>query len=492
MSIHTVYNRSVNLLSHVRGYVETHRLFQPGAHLVLGVSGGPDSLCLLDVLTELSRDWNLTLSVAHLNHGLRAEAAAEAEHVRAEAEARGWRFFLEQADTAAYAARRKLSREEAARVLRYDFLVRTAQRVGAAAIAVAHTADDQAETVLMHFLRGSGLAGLRGMRPKTMIGDWRLEMSDPSSPSNLYLVRPLLATSRAAVEAYCAGRGLQPVHDATNTDTTFFRNRLRHELLPLLETYNPNLRAVLGRMAAVLAGEHDIVRQAVEQAWQSLVRAEREHVAFDLREWQLLDRPLQRALLRRAVSHLRAHLRDVDFAPIESAVRFSRSASPGRACDVVAGLCLAVEPERLVLRAWDYEQVAPGDLPLLDGEGALSAGWRFVSAELPAGLPNFEAEATAWREFVDAGALTGPPRLRTPRPGDRFQPLGLAGHSVKLSDFFINRKVPVALRARWPLVVSGEAIVWVVGLRLDERFKVGGTTRRVARLEFTRGGEGED
>jgi tRNA(Ile)-lysidine synthase len=492
MSIHTVYNRAVSLHRDVRHYIETHQLFQPGAHLVLGVSGGPDSLCLLDVLTELSGDWNLSLYVAHLNHGLRAEAAAEAERVRAEAEARGWPFFLEKADTGVYASSRKLSREEAARVLRYGFLARTAQHVGAAAIAVAHTADDQAETVLMHFLRGSGLAGLRGMLPKTRLGDWRLEINDQSLVSNLDLVRPLLATTRANVEAYCAARGLRPVYDASNADTTFFRNRLRHELLPLLSTYNPNLRAVLGRTAEVLAGEYEIVQQALEQEWQALTCAEHESVTFDLPKWRLLALPLQRALLRRAVSHLRNHLRDVDFVPIESAVRFSRTAPPGRVCDVVAGLCLAVEPERLVLRAWDYELAAPDDLPLLDDNAALSAGWQFVTAELPAGLPNFETGATAWRQFVDADALAEPPRLRTPRPGDRFQPLGLAGHSTKLSDFFINQKVPVALRMRWPLVVSGEVIIWVAGLRLDERFKVTGGTRRVLMLEFTRNEEGED
>ncbi|MDW8325598.1 MAG: tRNA lysidine(34) synthetase TilS [Anaerolineales bacterium] len=486
MSIHAVYNRAVSLDQDVRRYIETHRLFRPGDHLVLGVSGGPDSLCLLDVLTELSGDWSLTLYVAHLNHGLRAEAAAEAERVRAEAEARGWRFFLEEVDAGTYAAGHKLSREEAARVLRYDFLARTAQHVGASIIAVAHTADDQAETVLMHFLRGSGLAGLRGMLPKTKLGDWRLEMSHQSPIADLYLVRPLLSTSRASVEAYCAARRLKPVYDPSNADTTFFRNRLRHELLPLLQTYNPNIRAVLGRTSEVLAGEFEIVRQAVEQAWQALARVEREHIAFDLQRWRSLDPPLQRALLRRAVSHLRAHLRDVDFVPIETAVRFSRSALPGRVCDVVAGLCLAVEPGRLVLRAWDYEQAMPDDLPLLDENAALTAGWRFLSAELSSGLPNFEAEATAWRQFVDAQTLTGPLHLRAPRPGDRFQPLGLAGHSTKLSDFFTNRKVPVALRSRWPLVVSGEAIVWVAGLRLDERFKVTENTRRVMRLEFVR------
>jgi tRNA(Ile)-lysidine synthase len=460
--------------------------------LVLGVSGGPDSLCLLDVLTTLSGEWNLILAVAHLDHGLRAEAAAEAQRVRSEAEAHGWGFFLEQVDTRVYAAQHNLSLEEAARVLRYSFLARVAQTVGASAIAVAHTADDQAETVLMHFLRGSGLAGLRGMLPKTRIDESRWMIDESRSTQHAALViRPLLSVTRAEVEAYCAEHGLRPVYDASNADTTFFRNRLRHELLPALETYNPNLRAVLGRTAAVLAGEYDIVQRTVEADWAELARADSAHVSFDLKTWRALNVPRQRALLRRAVAHLRAHLRDVDFTPIEVAVSFSLTAQSGRACDVTAGLCLAVEAEQLLLRAWDYEQAAPDDLPLLDERGSLAPGWQFDVIEMAARPSDFNANTGGWSEYVDAGALVESLSLRTPRPGDRFQPLGLAGHSAKLSDFFINRKVAAALRQHWPLVTCGETVVWVAGLRLDERFKVTEATRRTLKLEFIRRGESD-
>lgn len=466
----------MDLLSRVQAYIDKQDLFAPGATLVLGVSGGPDSLCLLDVLQRLSADWRLHLHVAHLNHGLRTEAAAEAEFVRAEAERRGLPFHTETADVRAHAQRAKQSIEEAARHLRYDFLARTAQAVQASAIAVAHTADDQAETVLMHFLRGSGLAGLRGMRAKTKIGDWRLE----NSPiSNLYLIRSLLPVSRADVEAYCAARGLRPVQDSTNADTAYFRNRLRHQLLPELETYNPNIRAVLGRMAEVVAGEYELLTETIDALWKRMARAGLQ-VEFDRERWLTLTAPEQRSLLRRAIHYLRAAERDVDFAPLERAVRFSRRAGPGRHCDVLGGLELKITNAAIVLQEHGSEPQR-ADLPLLDERGQLAPGWRFAVEPAPVAIP----PAETWRVVVDAGRLHAPLTLRARWPGAWFQPLGLGGHRVKLSDFMINAKVDEALRARWPLVVCGEDIVWVAGLRLDERFGLTAATRAAVQLSFS-------
>lgn len=486
------------LLQHVERFIKERALLRLGDTVVVGVSGGPDSLCLLDVLTELAvaGGWQLTLHVACLDHGLRPEAAAEVEAVRREAAARGWAFHSQAADTRAHVAAHRLTLEEAARDLRYRFLAGVAASVGASTIAVAHTADDQAETVLMHFLRGSGLAGLRGMLPKTAVGGWlsaanrQPPVLPGGQPPALTLVRPLLTTTRAQVEAYCVERGLRPVQDPTNRDITFFRNRLRHELLPQLETYNPNLRAVLARTAEVMAGEYDLLQPVLEALWSRNAQADADQVAFDRARWRMLTLAEQRALLRRAIHHLRPELRDVDFSPVETAVRFSHTAQSGRACDLFAGLCLAVESEKLIVRPWRLESSTPDDLPLLTREGRVAHGWRFDAVEGTWPRETIQNPSSSWRVYVDADRLSGPLLIRAPRPGDRFQPLGLAGHTTKLSDFLINRKVPRAWRARWPMVVSDEAIVWVAGLRLDERFRVTPETRRVMRLEFikTEGG----
>lgn len=471
---------------------------RPGDRVVVAVSGGPDSLCLLYVLHGLAGEGGWRLEVAYLNHGLRPEAEDEAAFVRAQAEALGWPFHLGVADTLAQAAKARQSIEEAARVVRYQFLAEAARAVGARHLAVAHTADDQAETVLMHFLRGAGLAGLKGMLPVTEIGSGRSEEDGSDFRpliSDLYLIRPLLGTTRAEVEAYCRALGLDPRHDESNTDTRFLRNRLRHELLPLLEQYNPRLKAVLARTAEVLAGEHALVEVHLAALWEqvTLAPAEQGRVVFERSQWLALCAAEQRGLLRAAVQRLRRHLRDVDFTPLDAAVQFSRRAAPGRSCDLLAGLRLSVEADVVVVHPWGIEAQAMAHTgPLLRADGMLESGWTLAVEVLgpEEWVPGQAApEAQPWTMYVDAEALTQAVCVRARRPGERFQPLGLGGHRVKLSDFMVNQKMPAALRARWPLVVCGEQVVWVAGLRLDERYKVQANTQRVARLRFYQAGE---
>ena len=241
----------------VRSFIAHHAL--RGQLIVVGVSGGADSLALLHALRAFRAEFNIRLHAAHLNHQLRgAESEGDARFV--EALAREWEIpiTVESHDVEAFARLKKLSVEEAARMVRYGFLEQVAEREGAHAVAVAHNADDQVETILMHFLRGSGLAGMRGMQPT----------STYPFHAPLRLVRPLLAVRRIDIEAYCASQRIDPREDASNTDTHFLRNRLRHEVLPLLEQVNPNLRQVLRRNARIIGDDHDYVAQRADGAWK--------------------------------------------------------------------------------------------------------------------------------------------------------------------------------------------------------------------------------
>jgi len=282
--------------------------------VVVAVSGGPDSLCLADAILAQADALGLTPAVAHLDHGLRGEAGrADAEFTRAFASARGAPFFGEQADVAGLATATRASIEVAARRARYDFLARTAHAFGASLIAVAHHADDQAETVLMRLIRGAGLTGLRGMQPLS---------PHPFAPG-VYLIRPLLQVTRAEVLAYCQARQLHPRLDETNETADYLRNRVRRELLPLLEQYNPGIRAVLARLADTAAADLEIIEYAAEQALsQTLWRAaprDPQRLTFDRRAWQALPAGLQRATLRRAVQRLCGDLTDLKLAAIEEA-----------------------------------------------------------------------------------------------------------------------------------------------------------------------------
>jgi len=477
----------------------SHDLLHDGDQVVLGVSGGPDSLCLLDVLSRLAPQHGLRLRVAHLNHGLRREAAGEAAFVQAEAERRGLDYFSETVDVASAATASKQSIETTARALRYDFLERVARRTGARLVAVAHSADDQAETVLLHLLRGAGLRGLRGMLPKRVIGErviGKLVIGNSSAAAvgplpvtnyqlPLFLIRPLLSVTRAEILAYCDENQLTPSIDSSNADLHYFRNRLRLELLPVLERYNPNVRTMLARTATVAAGDYELWLQAAQSLWAATLAgapADPRQVVFDRERWRALSLAQQRALLRLAVDKLRVGPEEIDFAPLEAAAQFSRRAGPGHSCELAAGLTLRVEVEQIIVSGHGAVLDTTDRPKVVNGE--LAPGWRLLIEPLGAGGWSLDrlAATTRWTALVDADRVRQPIQLRARRPGDRFQPLGLNGHSVSLAEFMVDQKVPASQRDDWPLVMGGDEMMWVAGLRLDERYKITPDTRQVLRL----------
>ncbi len=489
-----------DLLRQVREFIRRHDLLSVGDGVVVGVSGGPDSLCLLHLLWRLREEYRLQLHVAHLHHGARGEDAdADAAFVADLAREWGLPATLAREDVPAVARAHKLAFEEAARRVRYAFLAHVAGRVGAAKVAVGHNADDQAETVLMHFLRGAGLAGLRGMRPATPLSEYRLlpQTGRFPLPDRLpVLIRPLLGTPRAEIEAYCAEQGLTPRFDRSNLDTTYFRNRLRHELLPLLETYNPNIRRRLCHTAEVVAADYEWLTQMRDWAWDRVVREETEEaIVLDRAEWEAQPLSLQRALIREAAYRLRPSLRDVDFVHVEAAVEVAGAGTTGAQATLPGGLALTVGYDTLTVADAGYEPLPPGPTlspgtevwVALPGRTPLPGGdWVLEVEFLETWTP---AEVTGnpdrWTAYLDAERLHGTPVLRTRRPGDRFRPQGMGGHAPPLTDWMINAKVPRAVRDSLPLLVSGDGeILWVCGWRVSETATVRPETRRVARLRF--------
>jgi tRNA(Ile)-lysidine synthase len=448
--------------------------------VLAAVSGGADSLALLHAL----RGAGYPLLVAHFNHRLRPEADSDAAFVRRVAEGLGLPFVTDSADVAAYAAEGGLSIEEAARELRYQFLFREARRVGAQAVATGHTADDQAETVLMHFLRGAGLSGLKGMPPRVFL---------PVFDAEIPLVRPLLGWTRAQTEAFCRENGQDFLTDLSNADTAYFRNKLRHELLPLLETYNPQIRQSLEKTARALQGDHELLSEAVEAAWLKTATPGAGFVAFDLPGLQALSVPLRRNLFRRAAFALKPGLRDVDFEALERVASL-------RPLDLAGGLRTVVEGGRLYL--FEDEKHLPGEWPQVSGQYSvfsevtggveiieLGDGWTLTCEHWQPATGHSSLATANWPDdpftaTLDADLTAGRLRLRPFRAGDRFEPLGMLGQTVKLSDLFTNLKIPRRFRENWPVLCVDDEIAWVAGLRMSERFKVTPQTRRVLRLRL--------
>ncbi|HEX6293101.1 MAG TPA: tRNA lysidine(34) synthetase TilS [Herpetosiphonaceae bacterium] len=290
------------LLEQVSAFSDRYALLGTGATVVVAVSGGPDSLCLLHLLHGLAPERKLRLHVAHLDHQLRPDSAADAEFVARTAAA--WRLpvTLGREDVAAIARERRTGIEATARAVRLRFLVETAQTVGAETIALGHTADDQAETVLLRLLRGAGPSGLGAMRPRRTAD---VDLLQPEQPP-IALVRPLLETTRAQVEAHCAEHHLEPRYDSSNQLPIYLRNRVRDHIIPLLKTYNPSIVATLGRTARVCAEEDDLLNELVERAWQDVAQLQADGILLDRQHFMQLHRALQRRLLRKAAQLLAA------------------------------------------------------------------------------------------------------------------------------------------------------------------------------------------
>lgn len=485
----------MDVLKQVRATIRDYGLFEAGETVVVGVSGGPDSLCLLHVLKRLQGELGIQLHVGHLDHAIRPESSDDARFVAGVAAEWGLPATIERQDVPALARAEGFAIEQAARRARYRFLARVASESGARTVAVGHNADDQVETVLMHLLRGAGLAGLRGMQPRLPYPPALGPHPAQAIADTLTLIRPLLEVPRPAIEAYCQEHDLKPRFDRSNLDTTFFRNRLRHELIPELEKYNPNIREVLRRTARVVADEYDYLRRQRDRDWDRVVTSGDDHFVFDLEAWQTLHVSTQRSLLRQAVRRLRRELRDIDWVHIENALEVANTKPAGSEATLPAGLALFKSydsftvgeapplPDWPRLRVERLPLVIPGVTPLPGTD------WQLVADTLaPSEVSESELNRpNPWHTVLDLDAAGLELYLRRRRPGDRFRPLGMAGHSKTVADFMIGEKIPQHVRDFLPVLADADdQIVWLAGWRLDERVRMTDTTTRVLRLKFVR------
>ncbi len=461
----------------VRRFIDSKGLVPTSGPLVVGVSGGPDSVCLLHLLVQLRDEIGLDLHVAHLNHQLRdAESDGDAAYVSDLSESMGIPATVAIQDVQAYRYQKRISLEEAAREVRYDFFSEVAQSIGTECVAVGHTLDDQAETILMHLIRGGGLSGLCGMRP---ISHWQL-----ASESPLTVIRPLLEVSREETQAYCTVYDLFPRKDSSNASDEYLRNRIRRELVPLLERYNPNIQQGLARLGSSLQGDSDYLSIETSRLWGSVADDCPEGISIDNRAFVELPLSLKRHLLRSVWQRVAGSVQDIEQIHIESMINLLEMPA-GKQLSLPDGLHLLGGYDRSLITR---EENISCSLPTLEGEYQFAvpgetfiSDWRITARVVENRDELFEEDrygATFDFELVGE-QLT----LRTRKDGDRFQPLGM-NHSKKLQDYMVDARIPRGWRDRVPLVCARGQIIWVVGWRIDERAKVRSTTKRVLRLEF--------
>ena len=462
----------VSMLEKVETTVNRYQLLSKGDLVVIGVSGGPDSVALLHVLTGLQEKYQLALHVAHLDHMFRGQESRD-DACFVDRLARDWGVpaTVASRDVPALIAQTGMSPQEAARQVRYSFLKEVADGLGAQKIAIGHHADDQVETVLLHILRGSGPEGLGGMRARQHC-----------------LIRPFLEITRTDIERYCQQYHLATRKDPSNSKPVYVRNRVRLKLLPLLRAdYNPQVTSALLQMANLLREENDFLEQELDHLWPLLImKSSPETLTLDAEYFVSLHTALQRRTVRRVFLSLRGDCAGLGFEHVERVVRFGREGTAGKIVELPHGVKVTRQHRELVFQlrasteglvvAFHYRLQVPGEtrLPVLG---------KTITANLvapPQVLP-FRAESNeAW---LDYQKVELPLFIRQRQPGDRFWPFGAPGPK-KLKEFFIDAKIPAEERDMIPLVASVNDIVWVAGRRPDDRFKVTENTKQVLYLKL--------
>jgi tRNA(Ile)-lysidine synthase len=442
-------------------------MFRPGDTVLVAVSGGPDSVALLHALHTRRDELAITLHVAHLNHCLRGEASdADEEFVRALAHEWGIPATVERVDVPALRRQLRVGEEEAARRARHEFLRRTAEAVGACRIALGHTADDRAESVLMNLIRGAGMDGLASIRPVSG-----------------HIVRPLIDTWRSEVEDYIRGNQLHFRVDETNEDITYTRNRIRHELIPLLERdYNRRVKEALVRLAEIAQSASALIDGAASDALGRITY----RGAIDAGLLLELPQALKYQVVRSEIERLKGDLRDVDFQQIERVVEALNSGADF-AITLPSGTIYAVRTDRefRITRKEELPDVEPFDIEIaVPGTTTIPQIGLTIHAEIvenPEPAPTPPDSVTIPQE-----AISGPLRVRSIRPGERIVPFGMRD-SKKLQDVFVDKKVPRADRALAPVVVDSEKVLWLVGVVASEATRITKGTRRATRLVAARG-----
>ena len=487
------------LESIVTAYIDKHQLLPANGEIVVAVSGGADSLCLLHLLHQLcgpgKRYPQVRLHAAHLNHKLRGEASArDAAAVASIVSSWGLPFTLGEIDVPALARQERRSLEDAARSARYRFLREVAH---GQPIAVAHHAGDQVETLLLHWLRGSGLAGMVGMLPR---------QHD--------IIRPLLEVSHAQTVAYCQEHGIMPLEDLSNTDPRFLRNRIRHELLPLLESLNPSIHSTLLRSAGVIGVDVEWLEAQVDVRWSTVVISEQDDIIkLNVQELLALPLSLQRHLLRRVTARLcdgQSPLEIRHYTLIEQLLTRYHDRQE-RTLDLPHQLRARLNfnevsferlhPYTAVRAISTWEQPGAEEAALLSIPGRVhvpGTPWTAVAEPAPAELMEkvraalrLEDWPEVWRllpstrhaVYIDGNVAGSFLQVRTRQPGDRIQPLGMQ-QEKKVQDIFVDKHVARTERESVPIFFTASHCIWLAGVCLDERARLTSKTRQVVRLSI--------
>jgi tRNA(Ile)-lysidine synthase len=454
----------------VKRFIENNRLFGPGSRIIVGVSGGPDSMALFSILNELRRSWSLEIIALYCHHGLRRAADQEVDFVRHWAGVWGCSFSTSKVDVQSFQQENKSSLQEAARELRYGVFRSFLVKQKADRVALAHTANDQAEEVLIGLIRGAGLGGLAGI---------------PVQRESF--IRPLLATYRPEILTYLAERNIPYLEDESNKDRRFLRARVRHQLLPELGKFSPNIITQLNRTAALLGKDEAFLQEKTKRIMARVQVSQEGGVQFSRKGLIKLPQAILSRLFQKALFQVKGDLRLIGSVHLLSLINAVCGPSIQGRLDLPGGVQASWDRDRIILQP----AVSISPHPILfsgqvDGPGKIYI--REIGAEISFERVRIDPQ-TARKTFDRQQALVDWEKIRWPlvvrniQAGDRFRPLGLRG-AKKVNRFFMDKKIPRSQRDRIPLIISGGEIVWIAGLEIGDLFALQDRSRQALRLKL--------
>lgn len=450
--------------------IKKHNLIKTNENIIIGLSGGADSMALLYILVELKLEIDFNIHIAHVNHGVRGEdALKDQEFVKGQARKLNLPYYTKNVDMIGYGKEKGITSEEAGRELRYGFFREILRNTGSGKIAVAHNKNDQAETLMMRFMRGTGVDGLKGM--EYIVGD---------------IIRPILGVSRRDIEKYINENNIETVSDMTNFQPIYNRNKVRLELIPYIEkNFNPNIIDTMWRLSEISSVDSDFLNEHAQDTYKNVVRKENDcRVILDAKKLLNLHPSMLQRVIRNSILNINKSLQGITEAQISNAIGLIEKSRTGKEIHLSNNIVVKTNYDEVIVQARiqkkedDYFYVIsyPG-LVNLDKIG-YSFDIDILSLE-----DYFNEKRDTYTRYFDLDKIQGNIAIRNRRPGDRFIPFGMSG-TKKLKDYFIDEKISKDLRDKIPLIVDENYILWVIGYRTDERYKISDETRKILKISY--------
>lgn len=452
-------------LNKVKTAIKKHSMLSGGETVLVGLSGGADSVCLLTALNKLSVEFGIKLHAIYIDHGLRpVEVPAEIEFCKKLCEGLSLPFITKTVDVKTFAAELGINKQEAARELRYKAFNEALFELGGGRVALGHTADDQVETFLMRMLRGAGPKGLSGI-----------------PPVRKDIIRPLIEIERAEIEGFLDELRVNYITDSSNLKDDYLRNRLRHIFIPELKKINPSISMTTARTMAILREEESYFELIVTKTLMRLIsRKTDSRIELFLSPIETMERVILRRVLRRAIGETRG-LRGLEFSHIEEIIGLIKQGQPGDRLNLPKGLRVIKDYALLIITSEQPQRLVTHTLNI-PGEAVLREIQSVIKASIGEEMSGTGDKRTII--ILDADKTGNQLVIRARQEGDFFYPMGF-GKRKKLQDFFVDEKIARELRDTIPVILSGKEIVWLAGLRGDERFKVTKETKRFLKLELS-------